>query len=129
PLGAELELSNLPHAALAPSAEGGPPFDPAYAGFRYFEPFGLDAVCWKLGGHIERRGKAAALVLSLGSVGGDLEHSNPISDDPWVVGQVIAHAVRFFDIAPHALHLSVQVPRPLAPVPGNTLPDSAVRCL
>lgn len=133
PLGAELELSNLPHHLASPEAEIENAFDPTFASFRYFEQFALDAVSWKLGGHVERRnvGKSrlGSLVFSLGSVGKGIEASNPISDDPWIVSQIIQHVLQFYEVTPHALRISIQVPRAMAPKRGQLLDEATIRCL
>ncbi|MCG3181313.1 MAG: hypothetical protein BIFFINMI_03693 [Phycisphaerae bacterium] len=135
PLGAECDLSNLPHAAAAIQPPDKPHgcFDPTYNAFRYFRDFSLDVLGWKLGAHVEpmpAAGPGAQLFrLSLGSVGGELGKSNPITDDPWILNQVVAHLCRYFDIAPHALRISIQAPRPLTPRKGTTLDESTLRCL
>ncbi|MDD4889786.1 MAG: gamma-glutamylcyclotransferase [Phycisphaerae bacterium] len=138
PLSADLELSNLPHGI----GEGG--FDPAYDSFRFFRGFGLNVLAWKLGGHIRPRpaivdqtGQRGVLVLSLGSIGrrtarGDstADPVEPVTADPWLLSQLIGHALGLYEIQPHALALTLHLPHRLRPRSDRaTLPEPAIRCL
>jgi len=134
PLGAELEFSNIGHAAVTAAGKNGKTRDKVYDAFRYFHQFGLNVLSWKVGGHVddhrggmgpERRG---FLELAPGRRGDGLGKSRPVADDPWLMSQMIRQLVRYYDIRPHSLHLSLQLDSP----PGgedDLLPLSHVKCL
>ncbi len=118
PLGCEMELSNLGAAAVEPPRGASQTLDPVYDGFKYFYDFGLDVLCWKLGGYIDdhsgsgdRSSRRGFLELAPGrlSIAGDL--SRPATADPWLLNQLIHEVTSFYDVRPHSLHLSFQLRR------------------
>ena len=137
PLGAELEFSNIGHdVILDPQAKR--VHDREYDGFMYFTDFGLDVLTWKLGGHVDdhyikaspdqRRG---FFELALGSLSIEENISMPITNDPWLLNQIIHETRRFYGhVAPHSLHLSMQLRssrhRPASDTPP---PLSVLKCL
>ncbi len=114
PLGAELEFSNIGYRAVN-SKEGE---DPLYDSFYYFYKFDIMRRGWKLGAHVDDHGFLTSsnvrtrgfLELAFGryKLLGDV--SKPATQDPWVLSQLIDLAVRYLDIKPHSLHLSIQLP-------------------
>jgi hypothetical protein len=135
PLGTELEFSNSGHAVIAdPSGRTRP--DAQYDGFFYFRDFGLDVLTWKLGGHLDdhyvksspkrRRG---FFELAFGSLSVEAGISKPITNDPWVLNQIIQEALRFYDVAPHSLHVSLQLRYNRPPGRDRAMPLSAMKCL
>jgi len=116
PLGAELEFSNIGHnVILDPQARRVQ--DKDYDGFMYFNDFALDVLTWKLGGHVDdhyvksstsrRRGFFEA---ALGSLSIQENISRPVTDDPWLLNQLIHETRRFFHhVAPHSIHISMQL--------------------
>lgn len=115
PLGAELEFSNIGHDVVRdPQAQR--MTDQVYDGFVYFKDFGLDVLTWKLGGHIDdhhvksshgpRRGFFEA---ALGNISIEENLSKPVTDDPWLLNQIIHETRRFYQIAPHSVHISLQL--------------------
>jgi len=116
PLGAELEFSNIGHdVILDPQARRVQ--DKDYDGFVYFNDFALDVLTWKLGGHVDdhyvkistsqRRGffEAAPGNLSIQE-----NISMPVTDDPWLLNQLIHQTRRFYNhVAPHSIHISMQL--------------------
>ena len=134
PLGAELEFSNIGHDVIRdPEAQGAR--DGQYDGFLYFLDFGLDVLTWKLGGHLDdhhrkfssdpRRGffEVAPGIVSLE---GNL--SKPLTDDPWVLNQIIHETRHFFRITPHSVHISMQIGG-RRPARNRLLPLGAMKCL
>jgi gamma-glutamylcyclotransferase (GGCT)/AIG2-like uncharacterized protein YtfP len=131
PMGAEMELSNLGSRAVHQDAAGQ---DAMFDGFRYFSDFGLDVLCWKLGGYIDDHsgqptpGKRGFLELAPGRLNILGELSKPATDDPWILNQLIRETAAFFPVKPHSLHLSFQMRR--YQVGRQTvLPLSFVKCL
>ncbi|MFA6133220.1 MAG: gamma-glutamylcyclotransferase family protein [Phycisphaerae bacterium] len=135
PLGAELEFSNIGHGVIL-DPRGQRLCDLRYDGFLYFTDFALDVLTWKLGGHIDdhytktshapRRG---FFELALGSLSLEAGLSKPVTDDPWVLNQLIHHCRRFYLIAPHSLHVTLQIQSRRKPVLDRPLPGSLMRCL
>jgi gamma-glutamylcyclotransferase (GGCT)/AIG2-like uncharacterized protein YtfP len=135
PAGAELEFSNTGHAVIR-DPTGRTPHDDRYDGFYYFNDFGLDVLTWKLGGHVDdhhekvstrpRRGffEAALGILSL-----EANISKPVSDDPWLLNQLIHQVRMFYPIAPHSVHLSLQVRSHRHPNEDRLLPLAVMKCL
>jgi len=135
PLGAELEFSNIGHDVITDPAANFH-HDRQYDGFLYFRDYGLDILTWKLGGHLDdHRVKTAPqrrrgfFELALGSLSVEANISKPITNDPWLVNQLIHAAMRFYDIAPHSLHVSLQLRSPNRPLPDRPLPLSVMKCL
>ncbi len=135
PLGAELEFSNIGHAVIA-DPQSKTLRDPTYDGFIYFSDFGLNVLTWKLGGHIDDhhnkatdRPRRGFFEAALGNVSIEADLSKPITDDPWLLNQLIHETRRFFDIAPHSLHLSLQLPSQHSPMRHRLLPIDVFKCL
>ncbi|MCJ7543567.1 MAG: gamma-glutamylcyclotransferase [Phycisphaerae bacterium] len=115
PAGAELEFSNIGHGVIR-DPTGQTLRDVQYDGFYYFNDFGLDVLTWKLGGHVDdhhekvsARPRRGFFEVALGSVSLEANLSKPVSDDPWLLNQIIHQARMFFPIAPHSVHISLQV--------------------
>ncbi len=135
PLGAELEFSNIGHRVIQ-DPRGEHIRDAAYDGFLYFPDFGLDVLTWKLGGHVDdhhqkhstarRRG---FFEVALGSLSVQANISKPITSDPWLVGQLIHEARRFYPIAPHSVHISLQLRTQRSTLGDRTLPLYILQCL
>jgi gamma-glutamylcyclotransferase (GGCT)/AIG2-like uncharacterized protein YtfP len=135
PLGFELELSNLGPATIEPYRSAANAVDPVYDGFKYFYDFGLDVLCWKLGGYVDdhtgsgqRARRSGFLELAPGrlSIAGEL--SRPATCDPWLLNQLIQELVAFFQVKPHSLHLSFQLLK--NQIESHTvLPLGYVKCL
>lgn len=113
PLGVELEFSNIGHLAV----ESKPGQEPLYDSFYYFKKFDLNRRFWKLGGYVddhgfvtdlERTGRGF-LELALGRYKIVEDTSVPVTQDTWLLSQLINQAVKFMDIRPHSLHVSIQV--------------------
>jgi len=135
PLGAELEFSNIGHYVIADPA-GRQVRDAQYDGFLYFTDFGLDALTWKLGGHVDDHHEKASpqprrgfFEIALGSLSIQANISKPITSDPWVLNRVIQEAQRFYDIVPHSLHISLQLRGTHHPVQNRLLPLGVMKCL
>jgi gamma-glutamylcyclotransferase (GGCT)/AIG2-like uncharacterized protein YtfP len=135
PLGAELEFSNLGHAVIGdPDGQVGQ--DRAYDGFLYFYDFALDMLGWKLGAHVDdHREKAPGkprrgfFEVALGNLSIEANLSKPITRDPWVLNQLIHHTMRFYDVRPHSVHLSMQPRSQHRPNRNRTLPAGIMKCL
>ena len=136
PLGAELEFSPL--GVRAVYSEVGE--DPLYDGFYWFNDFDLQRRLWRLGGHVDAHrtitmgGMAryrGFLEYALGrfNIGADL--SRPFFDCPWAMSMVINEAVKFCGLAPHSLHISMEMPRRAgrAMITENRHKESDLVCL
>jgi gamma-glutamylcyclotransferase (GGCT)/AIG2-like uncharacterized protein YtfP len=135
PIGAELEFSNIGHGVIRDPA-GQAVRDLRYDGFLYFPDFGLDVLTWKLGGHIDDhhdkhsdRPRRGFFEVALGNLSIEANLSKPITDDPWLLNQLLQQVRRFFQISPHSVHLSLQLPRQHRPVRNRMLPIQAIKCL
>jgi len=135
PLGAEIELSDLGFAAVEPQCSFHKRFDPKYDGFRYYHDFKLDVLSWKIGGYIddhsgstELGGRSGFLELAPGRLNIEGELSRPATADPWLLNQLIAAIVSFYNVRPHSLHLSFQLRRRQIGK-GGVLPVGFVKCL
>ncbi|MCP4377110.1 MAG: gamma-glutamylcyclotransferase [bacterium] len=137
PLGVELEFSNIGHdVILDPEAKR--IHDDEYDGFIYFTDFGLDVLTWKLGGHVDDHYVKASpdqrrgfFELAMGNLSIEENISMPITDDPWLLNQIIQETLQFYEhVAPHSLHLSMQLRsshhRPTSDKPP---PLSVLKCL
>lgn len=135
PLGAELEFSNIGHAVIS-DPRGEKARDDQYDGFQYFRDFALDILTWKLGGHVDdhrvkysdqrRRG---FFELALGSLSVAESISKPITDDPWLLNQLIHAALDFYRIRPHSLHVSLQIRSFTKAMDSRPLPLGPLKCL
>lgn len=113
PLGAELEFSHIGSRAV--DAEPGE--DPVYDGFYWFNDFDLQRRTWRIGGHVdshrnimpgsERHRGFFEYALGRFNIVGDL--SRPLFDCPWAMSKLINEAVKFIDIPPHSLHISMEL--------------------
>ncbi len=135
PLGAELEFSNIGHAVIR-DPDARQVQDRMYDGFLYFGDFALDALTWKLGGHVDDHHEKASVrprrgffEVALGSLSIEANLSKPITDDPWVLNQFIHQARRFYKISPHSVHVSLQLRSQHRPVRDRTLPLGVLKCL
>jgi len=137
PLGAELEFSNIGHdVILDPQAKR--IHDSEYDGFMYFTDFGLDVLTWKLGGHVDdhyvktsRDQRRGFFELALGNLSIEENISMPITDDPWVLNQIINETRIFYGgVAPHSIHISMQLRNSLhRPAVDKPPPLSVLKCL
>jgi gamma-glutamylcyclotransferase (GGCT)/AIG2-like uncharacterized protein YtfP len=135
PFGAELEFSNIGHAVIRDPA-GRTVRDGQYDGFYYFHDFGLDVLTWKLGGHVDdHREKVSThrrrgfFELALGSLSLEANISKPVTDDPWVLNQLIHQARTFYPVAPHSVHVSLQIRSLRHPDENRLLPLEVMKCL
>lgn len=111
PMGAELEFSNLGYKTIGAKAGEDSEFDAFY----YFYDFDLMRRGWKLGAHVDDHGFLTSrktrtrgfLELAFGryKLLGDV--SKPATQDPWLLSQIIDLAVRYLNIRPHSMHLSL----------------------
>jgi gamma-glutamylcyclotransferase (GGCT)/AIG2-like uncharacterized protein YtfP len=135
PLGAELEFSNVGHTVIS-DPEAAAVRDRQYAGFLYFRDFALDILTWKLGGHVDdhrvkfsdqrRRG---FFELALGSLSVAESISKPITDDPWLLGELIQAGMRFYPVRPHSLHISLQIRSFTKAMDNHPLPLGVLKSL
>ena len=134
PLGAELEFSYLGARAVV----GEPGEDPYYDGFYWFNDFDLQRRTWRMGGHVDSHRDIVAgaerhrgfLEYAFGrfNIVGDL--SLPLFDCPWGMSKLINEAVRFLDVPPHSLHISMELPRHRLPYDAlNPHLESDLVCL
>ncbi len=116
PMGAELEFSNLGYKTIGAK----PNQDSQFDAFYYFYDFDLMRRGWKLGAHVDDHGFLTSpttrtrgfLELAFGryKLLGDV--SKPATQDAWVLSQIIDLAVRFVNIRPHSLHISLSAASP-----------------
>jgi len=135
PIGIELEFSNTGHGVIL-DPKGEKFHDEQYDGFYYFRDFALDILMWKLGGHVDdhhvkfstnrRRG---FLEIAFGVLSVKEDISKPVSNDPWVINQLIHALIDFYPVKPHSLHVSLQLRSPNRPVRDRPLPLSVMKCL
>ena len=135
PLGAELEFSNLGHRVIL-DPEGRQVCDALYDGFLYFLDFGLDILTWKLGGHIDdhhekvsARPRRGFFEIAVGNLSLLQNISKPATSDPWVLNQLIHEVRRFYPVAPHSVHISLQLRGGHKPVQDRMLPLEMMKCL
>ena len=135
PMGAELEFSNIGHSVIA-DPNGRAVRDTRYDGFLYFPDFGLDVLTWKLGGHIDDHHDKAShaprrgfFEVALGNLSIRANISKPLTDDPWMLNQLIQQARSFYRITPHSVHVSLQLRRQQRPVRDRLLPMPLLKCL
>ncbi|RKY03451.1 hypothetical protein DRP77_06065 [Candidatus Poribacteria bacterium] len=114
-LGAEVEMSVIGSRAIKAS----PGEDPKFDSFYYFNDFDLLHRCWKLGGHVDDH---SGIEDPEGHTRGFFEYSfaktdvlrdlsKPVTDDPWVLNQLIHQSVLFADIPPHSFHITIDPPQ------------------
>ncbi len=113
PIGAELEFSHLGARAV----NSMPGEDKAFDGFYWFDDFDLQRRTWRLGGHVDshrsitpgqtRHRGFFEYALGRFNIMGDL--SRPLFDCPWAMSLVINEAVKFLEIPPHSLHISLEL--------------------
>lgn len=115
PLGAELEFSCLGKRAVYAH----PGEDKMYDGFYWFRDFDMFRRTWRLGGHVdshlqisvgqERHRGFFEYALGRYQIVGDL--SRPLFACPWGMSLLINEAVKFANIPPHSLHVSMELQR------------------
>ncbi|MFZ2656900.1 MAG: gamma-glutamylcyclotransferase family protein [Victivallales bacterium] len=115
PLGAELEFSCLGKRAVYAQ----PGEDRMYDGFYWFKDFDMFRRTWRLGGHVdshqqitvghERHRGFFEYALGRYQIVGDL--SRPLFACPWGMSALINEAVKFVNIPPHSLHISMELTR------------------
>ncbi len=135
PLGAELEFSNIGQDVIR-DPQGKSSRDMTYDGFVFFKDFALDVLTWKLGGHLDdhhdkssphsRRG---FFEVALGNLSIEADLSMPITNDPWILSQIIQEIRTFYPIAPHSVHLSLQLRTQNKPDRDRRLPLPVLKCL
>jgi len=135
PMGAELEFSNIGHAVIN-DPQGQAVRDMSYDGFLYFPDFGLNVLTWKLGGHVDDHHDKASesprrgfFEVAMGNLSIRANISKPLTDDPWLLNQLIHQARMFYKIAPHSVHISLQMRRQQSPVQDRLLPPAMLKCL
>jgi gamma-glutamylcyclotransferase (GGCT)/AIG2-like uncharacterized protein YtfP len=135
PMGAELEFSNIGHGVIL-DPEGKKIRDEQYDGFLCFNDFALDVLTWKLGGHVDdhhvkssTRPRRGFFETALGSLSIEAGLSKPVTDDPWVLNELIHQTRRFYPVLPHSLHISLQVRSRRRPVQDRLLPAGVMQCL
>lgn len=127
PMGAECEFSFL--GADAVRDPGG--HDPQYDGFLYFPDFYLLRRTWKLGGHVDdhrihpdpRERRRGFLEYAFGRVSLLGHLSKPVTNDPWILNQLVNQAALFVEVPPHSLHVTLGVARPIRLTGRNHVPD------
>lgn len=131
-IGAELEFSHLGARAVVAA----PGEDKVYDAFNWFDDFDLQRRTWRLGGHVDshrnmlpgqsRHRGFFEYALGRFNILGDL--SRPLFDCPWAMSLIINEAVKFIDIPPHSLHISLDLPS--HPDAANTShADADLACL
>ena len=135
PLGAELEFSNIGHKVIL-DPEAKTFRDEQYDGFLYFRDYALDILTWKLGGHVDdhrvkssEQRRRGFFELAMGCLSVEADISKPITDDPWLLNQMVHAALRFYDVAPHSLHISMQLRSARRPAQDRLMPLSVMKCL
>ncbi len=135
PLGTELEFSNIGHGVIR-DPKGQTMQERKYDSFLYFDDFGLDVLTWKLGGHIDDhhekapgRPRRGFFQLAPGSLSIEANLSKPVTDDPWLLNQLIHELRQFYQISPHSVHISLQLRSRQRPLRDRTLPLSMMKCL
>ncbi|MBS3733955.1 MAG: gamma-glutamylcyclotransferase [Phycisphaerae bacterium] len=135
-LGAELEFSNIGHDVIR-DPSGHDRRDSRYDGFLYFRDFALDALTWKLGGHIDDHHRKTSegprrgfFEIAPGNLSLKENISKPLTDDAWTLNQLIHEGRQFYaGIAPHSVHLSLQLRRQHKPDRNRILPMAVMKCL
>ncbi len=113
PMGAELEFSDMGARTIYAK----PGEEPRFDCFNWFYDFDMLRRTWKLGGHVDSHRQMAVgqarhrgfLEYALGrfEIIGDL--SRPICDSPAIMSLMINELVKFLDIRPHSLHVSMEL--------------------
>ncbi|MHC4981833.1 MAG: gamma-glutamylcyclotransferase family protein [Planctomycetota bacterium] len=134
-LGAELEFSNIGHSVIS-DPQGRALGDRSYDGFIYFSDFGLDVLTWKIGGHIDdhhertsTKPRRGFFEVAMGILSIEEDISKPVTDDPWLLNELIHQIRRFYDIAPHSVHISLQLRTRHKPALHKLLPLPVMKCL
>ena len=135
PLGAELEFSNIGQDVIR-DPQGQSSRDMTYDGFVFFNDFALDVLTWKLGGHLDdhhdkstQHSRRGFFEVALGNVSIEADLSMPITNDPWILSQLIHEIRTFYPIAPHSVHISLQLRTQNKPVRDRRLPMAVLKCL
>ena len=114
PLGAEIEMSEL--GARAVSASQGE--DSRFDSFYYFHDFDLARRCWKLGGYLDDHSMIHSpnertrgfFEYAFGRLNLEGNIAKPATQDPWILSKLINEALRFAEVPPHSLHITIQPP-------------------
>ncbi|MCD6364689.1 MAG: hypothetical protein J7M14_02315, partial [Planctomycetes bacterium] len=129
-----LEFSNIGHDVILDPA-GQSIQDAYFDGFLYFRDFGLDVLTWKLGGHLDDHHEKASMLprrgffeVALGCLSIEADISKPITDDPWLLNQIIHQVREFYRISPHSVHISLQISG-RRPAKNRLVPLSVMKCL
>ncbi len=133
PLGSELEFSNLGSKAINCQ----PGDDVVYDSFQWFWDFDLLHRTWRLGGYIDSHRQMSIgqkrhrgfLEYAFGryNILGDL--SRPLFDCPWGMSLLINEAVKFLDIPPHSLHISMELTGEHRHITDTQHKESDLACL
>lgn len=115
PLGAEIELSFL--GVRAVHAKQGE--DTNFDGFYFSNDFDLPKRCWKLGGYIDDHSLYSPLTrrtrgffeYAFGRLNLQGNIAKPATQDPWILSELINEALRFAEIPPHSMHITLQPPQ------------------
>ena len=133
PLGSELEFSNLGVNAINCK----PGDDPVYDSFQWFWDFDMLHRTWRMGGYIDSHKQ-----MSIGqkrhrgfweyafgryNILGDL--SRPLFDCPWGMSLLINEAVKFLDVTPHSLHISMELTGSHRNITDTPHKESDLACL
>lgn len=113
PLGVELEFSNLGEYATQFDANV---HDNTFCNMKYFYNFDLLRRTWKFGGHVDdhtfrfqkEKTDGGFLEYAFGKNCFFKQYSEPVTNDPWILHQLVIECVKFSDLKPHSLHLNIQ---------------------
>jgi hypothetical protein len=135
PLGAEVEFSDIGHNVIL-DPEGHRQQDRRFDGFLFFHEFALGALSWRVGGHIDDHHDKAArsrrrgfFEAALGNLSVRAGISKPVTNDPWTLSQLIHQTRCFYDVAPHSVHISLQLRSHQPPVEDRAMPLAVMKCL
>ncbi|HOK41326.1 MAG TPA: gamma-glutamylcyclotransferase [bacterium] len=107
-LGIELEFSELGNEAVLKTEKE----DYLYGNFKYFYELDLLRRFWKLGGHIDdhkfseqSEKEGGFLELAPGKNTFTFDESVPLSNNPYLVNEIIKEIIKFIKVKPHSIHL------------------------
>ena len=135
PLGAEVEFSDIGHGVIL-DPSGRTHRDRRYDGFLFFHEFALGALTWRVGGHVDDHHNKAArnqrrgfFEAALGNLSVQAGISKPVTNDPWTLSQLIHETRRFYDVAPHSVHISLQLRSNQPPPEDRAMSLAVMKCL
>jgi len=67
--------------------------------------------------------------VALGNLSIERNISRPVTDDPWLLNQLIHAVRRFYDVIPHSVHISLQLRSQHRPDRNRLLPVEMMHCL